>query len=57
MTDEQFYFLVMERIDNFVDVLGDGDDSAEAVFRAWAPKYAAQFAEGCNAQENENKLE
>ena len=46
---------VMEKIEDFY--FSDGDDSGEAVFNRFASKHSNLFDEGCDAVENENKLE
>ena len=46
---------VMEKIEDFY--FGDGEESGETVFNKFAEKHSKMFEEGCDAIENENKLE
>ena len=45
----------MEKIEEFY--FGDGADSGEVVFNAFAAKHANLFTQECDAIESENKLE
>ncbi len=46
---------VMEKIEEFY--FGDGPESGEIIFNAFAEKHSALFAAECDAIESENKLE
>ena len=46
---------VMEKIESFY--FSEGDDSGEAMFNAFAHKYASHFEKDCSAVDGENKLE
>ena len=46
---------VMEKIEEFY--FGDGPDSGETIFNAFAEKHSKLFAAECDALDGENKLE
>ena len=45
----------MSKIESFY--FADGEDSGEAIFKAFATKHAKLFEDGCDALGTENKLE
>lgn len=55
MADDDKLAEVMDKIETFY--FGDGEDSGEAVFNSFAAKHADLFDTGCDALEDENKLE
>ena len=46
---------VMRKIEEFY--FDEGEDSGEEIFNRFAEQHAHKFKEGCNANEDENKLE
>jgi hypothetical protein len=46
---------VMEKVEDFY--FGDGEDSGEKIFNAFAAKHAHLFDDECDAVETENKLQ
>lgn len=55
MSDEQIVETCMNKIESFY--FSDGEDSGEAIFNKFAEKHSALFAEACDAEGMENKLE
>jgi len=47
--------VVMSKIETFY--FADGEDSGEAIFKAFASKHAHLFEDDCDALGSENKLE
>ena len=47
--------MVMSKIETFY--FADGEDSGEAIFKAFASKHAHLFEDDCDALGSENKLE
>lgn len=54
-TNEEVVGMVMNAIENFY--FDDGPESGEAIFNAFAAKHAALFADDCDAEHTEQKLE
>ena len=54
-SNQEIIEVVMSKIENFY--FADGEDSGEAIFKAFASKHAELFEDGCDALGSENKLE
>lgn len=54
-SNQEVIEIVMSKIESFY--FSDGEDSGEALFKAFASKHAVLFEENCDALGTENKLE
>jgi hypothetical protein len=54
-SNQEIIEVVMSKIETFY--FADGDDSGEAIFKAFASKHAHLFEDDCDALGSENKLE